>query len=178
MAAQVMKYDKVQMRYYPGLALAIGDKRQVEKLREQALTDWQSSFRGVRAALRYPFYFRGYIDLKEGRTTEALMNFKEALKHSPLYWAIDSYENCLAKAYLEANLLDEAIAEYDRLLRLNPCYPLAHYDLARAYELKGEREQARSNYERFLEVWKTADADIPQLIDARQRLTALQEIQH
>jgi tetratricopeptide (TPR) repeat protein/DNA-binding winged helix-turn-helix (wHTH) protein len=174
-ATQMLKYDKAQLRYYPGLALAVGEKRQVEKLKQQFLADWQSTpHRGGPIPLRFPYHFRGYFDLKEGRTDEAIENFKEALRHYPLCWAIDSYEDCLANAYLEANRLDEAIAEYDRILRLNPNYPLAYYHLAQAFERKGDHEQARSNYQRFLQVWDAADPDIPQLIDARQRLTALQ----
>jgi len=71
------------------------------------------------------------------------------------------------------NLLDQAITEYNRILQLNPNYPLAHYHLAQAYERKGEYAQARVNYERFLQVWSFADAGIPKIIDAKRRLAAL-----
>ena len=170
---QLTKYDKQQVRLYPGLALALGDKRQIEELTKQLPANWQSSFRGVRATLRFQYYFRGYVDLREGRVAEAIENFKEALRHYPAYWATDSYDDCLANAYLEANLLDEAIAEYNRILRLNPNYPLVHYHLAQAYERKGEYDQARSNYDRFLQVWSEADPDIPTVIDAKRRVSEL-----
>jgi tetratricopeptide (TPR) repeat protein len=49
--------------------------------------------------------------------------------------------------------LDDAIAEYERLLGINPNYPLAHYHLAQAFERKGEGEQALSHYKHFLEIW-------------------------
>jgi tetratricopeptide (TPR) repeat protein len=129
--------------------------------------------RKAATTLRFPFYFRGYVNLKEGRVAEAIENFKESLRHYPAYWATDSYEDCLANAYFESNLLDEAIAEYNRILRLNPNYPLAHYHLAQAFERKGEYEQARVNYNRFLQVWAEADPDIRYVIDAKRRLSGL-----
>jgi tetratricopeptide (TPR) repeat protein len=50
----------------------------------------------------------------------------------PQFWNIDAYEDCLANAYLELGHFDEAIAEYGRILKLNPNYPLVHYHLAQA----------------------------------------------
>jgi tetratricopeptide (TPR) repeat protein/DNA-binding winged helix-turn-helix (wHTH) protein len=172
-AMQLIKYDKLQLRYYPALALALADKRQIEELKEPLSENWQYSNRGLRQTLRFPFYFRGYVDLKQGRVAEAIEHFKEALRHYPAYWATDPYEDCLANAYLEANLLDEAIAEYNRILRLNPNYRLVHYHLAQAYERKAEFDEARSNYDRFLQVWAAADPDIPNVINAKRRVSEL-----
>ena len=85
---------------------------------------------------------------------------------------IDPLEDCLAQAFLETGYIDEAICEYERILRLNPNYPLAQYNLAQAYERKGQKDQARAAYERFLQTWKDADADadLPEVITAHQRL--------
>ena len=44
----------------------------------------------------------------------------------------DAFQDCLANAYLELGRLDEAIAEYQRVISINPNYPLAHYHLAEA----------------------------------------------
>jgi Flp pilus assembly protein TadD len=82
-------------------------------------------------------------------------------------------EDCLADAYLEMDWLDEAIAEYQRILRLNPNYPRAHSRLGLAYQLKGDREAARAETRRFLELWKEADPDAPQLLGAKRRLQQL-----
>src|SRR5207253_5824662 len=97
--------------------------------------------------------------------------FKETLRHAPLNWDIDPLEDCLANAYLELGQIDDAIPEYQRILRLNPNYPLVHYHLAQAYERKGEAARARSEYERFLQIWSTADADIPEVTAARKELS-------
>jgi tetratricopeptide (TPR) repeat protein len=83
---------------------------------------------------------------------------------------VDGVEDCLANAYLELGRWDDAVAEYERLLRLNPNYPLAEYHLGQAYERKGRHDRARAAYERFLEIWRDADADIPEVIVAKKRL--------
>ena len=50
-------------------------------------------------------------------------------------------------------------------------YPLVHYHLAQAYENQGLREKATKEYGQFLNVWKDADADIPEVIDARKSIS-------
>ncbi len=47
------------------------------------------------------------------------------------------------------------------------------YRLARVYEKLGDTDRARHWYERFTEDWKDADPDIPELIEARERLEEL-----
>src|SRR5204863_9537021 len=106
-----------------------------------------------RGNLRDLPYYQGIYELKSGHATEAIEKFKEALQHrAPTN--LDAYEECLANAYLELGRLDEAIAEYERILKLNPNYPLVHYHLAQAYERKGQTDQARARYARFVEAWK------------------------
>jgi eukaryotic-like serine/threonine-protein kinase len=51
---------------------------------------------------------------------------------------------------------------------------LAHLQLARAYELSGNRTRARSSYEDFLKLWKDDDPDIPILKEARAEYAKLQ----
>jgi tetratricopeptide (TPR) repeat protein len=108
--------------------------------------------------------------LKTGRPEEGISLLRQALQHLPPVWNIDSYEDCLARGYLEVGRLDEAIAEFQRVLRLNPNYALAHYHLGRAHERKGRADQARAEYERFLRIWKDADPDIPELMASKKRL--------
>jgi len=153
------------------LSLERGRIANAERLLQQFLTEERYTTRGTRRPARLVHYFQGYLNLRRGQPVEALEAFKEALRHTPLAWSIDSYEDCLARAYLELGYLDEAIAEFERILRVNPNYPLAHYHLAQAYERKGQNDQARVFYERFVQVWKDADADIPEVVTARNRLS-------
>ena len=122
--------------------------------------------RGARNDLRSTEYFKGYVALKTGKPDEAIEHFKEALSHLPPTSGIDLYEDCLANAYLQIGRFDEAIADYERILGLNPRYPLAAYHLGQAYQGRGEAEKAREAYKRFLETWKTADKDIPEVVEA------------
>jgi tetratricopeptide (TPR) repeat protein len=149
-------------------ALERGDRTTAKKLEEQLFAKLEISNRGSRITQRITFYFRGYITLKNGQTNEALENFREVLRHSPLTWDIDSFEDCLANAYLELGRFDEAIGEYERVLRLNPNYPLARFHLAQAFERKGQMAEAQENYRLFLQIWKDADADIPEITSAKK----------
>lgn len=45
--------------------------------------------------------------------------------------------------------------------------------LAQVYERLGDEERARHWYERFLEDWKEADQDIPEVIEARERVAEM-----
>ena len=75
---------------------------------------------------------------------------------------------------------DSAIVEYARLLRIDTASqdrryidPRFHYRLAKLFELTRKSEPAAAEYRRFLEIWKNADPDRPEFIDARKRLAAL-----
>lgn len=129
--------------------------------------------RGSRDERRSHDYYLGYLALHEKQPDQAIAHFQAALHHLPPTSGQDLYEDCLANAYLELGRLDEAIAEYQRVLRLNPNYPVAQYRLAQAYQRKGQASQARAAYGRFLQIWKSADADIPEVADAKKELLAI-----
>ena len=50
---------------------------------------------------------------------------------------------------------------------------VAMVELARAYEGAGRRDDARAAYAAFLEFWKTADDDLPIVVDAKRALARL-----
>jgi len=170
-ARQAFACDKVNGGQLFVTALAKGDLIAAEKLK-QTLEKLGITGRGARGILRELIYFQGSFELKSGRGAEAIGKFKEALQHRAPIFNVDAYEDCLANAYLELGRVDEAIAEYERILKLNPNYPLAHYHLGQAYEQKGQSDHAREQYERFLQVWKDADADVPEVVRAKRILGA------
>ena len=168
---------KQEVRYNPAspwnalvLALERHDQAAAAKLSEVVFIPANYNYSNERGELRIWNYQRGYVALRQGRTDEAINHFRAALSHRAVEWNIDSFEDCLANAYLELGRNDEAIAEYERILRLNPNYPLAHYRLGQAYERKGDGERAMAAYRRFLEIWKDADPDIPEVMEAKARL--------
>jgi len=170
-ASQSLKYDKLGMGLPYLLALERNDLSKAIKLKEDS-ENTRANERGLRASLR-PFYFcRGLLALKSNADDEAIDDFKKTVSHRPQTWNLDASEDCLANAYLHLRRFDEAIAEYQRIQRLNPNYPLLHYHLAQAYEGKGQREQAHDEYERFLQTWKDADADLPEVLTARKSLVS------
>lgn len=149
------------------IALRRGDRQSAERLEEQLFAPAPFAHRGQAMPPRYLYYRRGYLALRSGRGPEAIEFFRAAVENPPLTWTLDPLEDCLANAYLELGMFDEAIAEYERILRLNPRYPLAHFQIAEAYRGKGMKDQAISFYMAFLDVWHDADLDAPQVIAAR-----------
>lgn len=130
--------------------------------------------------------------LSEGRVAGAVSFLeKEFRLYIPLHYA-GSYprvytlynfpldQDVLARAFQKIGNLDKAIEEYRKLLTLDPASqdrrmhnPVYHYRLARLYEQKGLREEAKKGYSRFLELWKDADPGLAELVDAKKRLAQL-----
>ncbi len=89
-------------------------------------------------------------------------------------------QDVIARAYLKKNDLDRAILEYEKLVDpdvkrrgLYLIQPIWHYELAKLYDKQGDRTKAINEYRKFLDIWKNADPDQPQLIDAKRRLAKL-----
>jgi tetratricopeptide (TPR) repeat protein/tRNA A-37 threonylcarbamoyl transferase component Bud32 len=87
----------------------------------------------------------------------------------------------LARLYEAHSKWPEAAARYEAVIN-NPnliatvwpaLWNLDRFRLAQVYERLGDTARARALYERFADEWKDGDADIPELVTARQRLAAL-----
>jgi tetratricopeptide (TPR) repeat protein/DNA-binding winged helix-turn-helix (wHTH) protein len=164
-----LKYEFGDNMY---LALARGDWQTAEKFKEIFFAAVpETDPQGKAWTVPGPYYHRGYYALKHGRSDEAIEYLKKARSATPVFfWYEDLGPDALANAYLELGRWDEAIEEYERLLRLNPNWAWAQHRLGQAYERKGDGERAQAAYRRLLEIWKDADADIPEVIDAKARL--------
>jgi tetratricopeptide (TPR) repeat protein len=130
--------------------------------------------RGSRTGERPWCNVQGLLALKRGAADEAIGHFRSGVQDRPTSAEPEPLDDILANAYLELGRYDDAIGEFDRILRINPRYPLAHFRLGLAYEKKGQPAQARRAYEQFLVVWLKADKDAPELVKARERIAALQ----
>jgi len=118
---------------------------------------------------------KGEVELAEKKYEEAVNSFLLAARLG----RSDVEEN-LAYAYLQKGDWDKAIEKYLEFIRVEPLgyepqesWILAHYELGKLYQQKGQAEEARKYFGRFLEIWKDADPDLPVLIDARKRLAML-----
>ena len=77
-------------------------------------------------------------------------------------------EELLGQARLKAGRPREAIAAYERALKLTPNRSNALLGLARARRAAGDRAGAAEAYRRLLDNWSHADADAPALKEARE----------
>ena len=89
-----------------------------------------------------------------------------------MLWYVEPLQADLADAYLALGRLKPAIDEYGRVLALQPNLAIARFHLAQAYERSGDDVRARSEYQRFVQLWRDADADVPELVTAKARLAA------
>ena len=86
----------------------------------------------------------------------------------------------LARVAIARGDLDDAIKMYRDLLRYGPhskwvapYEPLYVLQIARLLEKKGDRKAALDEYQRFLDLWKNADADLRELTEAKRAVARL-----
>jgi eukaryotic-like serine/threonine-protein kinase len=77
------------------------------------------------------------------------------------------------EAYLAAHKNKDAVTQFQKLIDhasirpVSPYIPLSHLGLARVHRADGDTKGARAEYDRFFEMWKNADPDVPVLRAAR-----------
>jgi serine/threonine protein kinase/Flp pilus assembly protein TadD len=121
---------------------------------------------------------KGEIELSKANYAEAIDLFSMAYQLRDDNYPLES----LAYGYLKKGDLDQAIAKYNLLIsrkdlgwEAQEYWIQAHYQLAKIYETKADRERAIQFYEHFLEIRKDSDPGIPGVDDARKRLAALKK---
>jgi len=133
-------------------------------------------------------FYRGEVLLASGAVDEAIAVLEKVPPPGPppsignilgIYNA-PVLRDPLARAYAAKGDLDRAVAEYERLVTVDPSgkdrtliHPLYHFRLAKLYEKKGLRDKAKAEYGRFLGLWRRADRGRPEVEEARKRLAAL-----
>lgn len=114
------------------IALIRSDVKRERQLEQLLFRDIPNQERGTPGDQRTRFYYLGYIALHHGNSQEALADFKMALQHLPSSSGMDTHEDCLANAELQLGDYIDAVAEYSRILKLNPNYPAARAHLEQA----------------------------------------------
>jgi tetratricopeptide (TPR) repeat protein len=122
---------------------------------------------------------KGEIQLAKGNTAEALDLIRTGIKFRRDAYTLES----LANYYYNTGDIDMAYAKYKEIIEIKNSlgweaqeyWIQAHYKLGKICEKKGSLEQAIKCYQDFLNIWKDADKDLPELIDAKSRLAKLRE---
>jgi DNA-binding winged helix-turn-helix (wHTH) protein len=119
---------------------------------------------------------RGMIALQAHKPEEAVRDLEPARKYQMRDYGVP-YQRANAEA--ASGMLDQAVADYRLILAspgLQPIWPeyvITHLRLAHALALQGKTDQARAEYEVFLNLWKDGDSQMPLLQEARAEYAKL-----
>jgi len=118
----------------------------------------------------------GELELSQNNFDKAIEFFQMANKLKDDIYNLES----LAYALFLAGYLDQSIAKYEQLIGKKDLgwegqeyWIQAHYQLGKIFEQKGESDQARGYYKKFINIWVDGDQDLPDLLDAKLRLENL-----
>jgi predicted Zn-dependent protease len=118
------------------------------------------------------------LELRIGDAAKAVQFLKPVSRFEPSVRSLPAiYIRGLANLQNKSGL--EAVAEFQKIVGnrgvalRSIVFPLSHLGLARAYALAGDPVKARKSYEDFFALWKTADADVPILVEARAEYAKL-----
>ena len=73
----------------------------------------------------------------------------------------------LGSTYVENSEPLKAIDCYQKFITQNPKDALINYHLSMAYDAANKKNKAKKSMRKFLEMWKNADDDIPEIIKAK-----------
>jgi serine/threonine protein kinase/predicted Zn-dependent protease len=128
--------------------------------------------------MRMHHNLKGLIELKKGNYASAIESIKNAISLDP--YIFKDYIHSLALAYYESGDLNNARAEYEKIiscprgmLRYGFEYVNSFYMLGKIYEEQGNTAKSTEHYEKFLDLWKDADPGIDEAEDARKKLAGL-----
>jgi tetratricopeptide (TPR) repeat protein len=116
---------------------------------------------------------RANIRNLQGQYAEAVRLFQQAIeKEKALGYSEPPHfyrpeQESLGAGYLRTHQWDKAREAFEQALKERPKSGHALYGLARACAMAGDAQKARQAYQDFLASWQHADADLPQLKQAK-----------
>lgn len=166
-----------------GLAIA-GDAGRAGKLADELEKDFPE---GTAVSCSYLPTLRAQIALGEGKPAKAIEDLEvtRGCEFGLSRAALHGYFGAMYPAYLRGESYlalhkgAEAAAEFQKILdhpgivMSDPVGALAHLEKGRSLAMAGDRDKARTAYQKFLSLWKSADPDVPILQQARKEFAAL-----
>jgi len=119
----------------------------------------------------YYYHLLGELSLSKGLYQQALENFNKAANIESLDRTF--FVNALGEAYFKIGELDVAAEKLGDVFKINPNYAQTHYLLGLVYEKQDKKEKAREHFQKFMDIWKDADENLPQLLEVKKRLLEL-----
>ena len=119
---------------------------------------------------------RANIKSLEGEDEEAVKLFQKAIdKEKSLGYSEPPHpyrpeQESLGYSYLRTHQWDKAREAFEQELKQRPRSGHALYGIARSYALEGDAAKASQAYQDFLKAWQYADADLPEIKQARSWL--------
>jgi serine/threonine protein kinase/predicted Zn-dependent protease len=127
----------------------------------------------------------GKIALSKNDVGAAVKKLEESLleMHGEEYWINNDHAyllDMLGDAYQMGGRSDKAAETYARIRELQngraewgAVYARSYYKLGKVFEQMGKKAEAGEKYRRFLDLWKDADAGLPEVEEAKARLEAM-----
>jgi pentatricopeptide repeat protein len=179
-------YDQIINLWIKGWIYSkMGSLIEAQKTAEELQNLIQNSL--YKKHIRYYHQLMGLIALKKANYGEAIDCFEKtiSLLPYPSSWTENHgfHMYYLALAYYESGDLERAREEYEKIVALThgrmywgDLYAKSFYMLGKICEAQKDRAKAIEYYEKFLDLWKDADAGVNEVPDAKKRLAGLKEL--
>jgi tetratricopeptide (TPR) repeat protein len=139
----------------------------------------QSLFKGN---MRFYYLLMALIE-KQNRNYDKAIDFCQRALAITYFWGRyyrNLYVDTLASLYFLKNDLEKAKIEYEKSISLTEArfnlgdiYAKSYYMLGKIHQQQGKKAKAKEYYEKFLDLWKKADHGLPEVDDAKARLSSL-----
>jgi tetratricopeptide (TPR) repeat protein len=135
--------------------------------------------------IRQWHWLAGHIELEEGNFGDAVAHFENAIALLPHQYVPNGdphalYYSSLADAYFRSGETGKAREWYENVLALTSGrlihgtrFVKSHFMLGKIYQQRGLKGEAIRSYRTFLDLWREADAAIPEIEEARRSLAEL-----
>jgi tetratricopeptide (TPR) repeat protein len=125
---------------------------------------------GLEVLSAYSIYLRGRALELRGDCSQAIISYGRALELVP---ASTEWNRDLGRCLRKLGRLDEARLQLERVLRVSPSDPQAHYEMALVHSQGGDTERAIEQLRSALDVWEDAEATYRPARAAREKLAEL-----